>query len=251
MRKRPLLLAVACLSLLMAGCGTLIPKKVELGQDKVEKFPTPKWREQEVQKQAAQRAKDRAGEVLVAAVKNASPPEVTLPAAEAAEITDAVADVLGPPESRSVDPTPVLADKTRASVAKQDGRVVAFQKENDHNIGKKIEGTGFIQISYFAWVGGFLVLLVLGYVAVKVISVVGSAMNPTVGLGMNAVSLGVKGATKALSQVIKGGQNFKAMLDQSLPDQATKDAVLKLFKVAQDKAQDEEVQLAVKHLTKS
>lgn len=251
MKELVKVLAIGCLAMALAGCGTLIPKKVELGQDKVEKFPVAKAREREIQKQAAQRAKDKAEEVLRAAARTDASPEVVLSAVETAEITDAVADVLGPPQKRSDDLTSALADKARATAAKQDARVAAFQRENDQNVGKKIEGTGFIQVSYFAWVGGFFVLLFLGYLAVKVVAIVGSALNPTVGLGMNAVSLGARGVSKALLQVIKGGQNFKTRLDQRFQDPAVKAGVLELFKAAHDEAQDEEVRGAVKHLTKN
>jgi len=243
-------LLTAALLFGVAGCGTLIPKKVEIGQDKVEKFPTPRWREREVQKEAAQRVKEKAREVVLNGVKENVPDSVLAPAKEVEQVADAIADVLGPPASRADEESPNLADKVRSVVAKQDRRVDEFAKENDTNAGKKIEGTGLIQVSYFAWVGGFLALLFLGYLALKVLSTLGSLANPAVGVGANLLSFTAKGAGRALAQVVKGGQNFKKLLDERITSDATKKEILELFRVAQNKAQDEDVQDAIKKLTK-
>ena len=238
----------ALLLLGAAGCSTFMPKKVEIGQDKVQSFPLPSSSELEIHRQAAQRAKEKAREVLITAVKGMSPPEITRPAAETAEITDAVSTVLGPPKSRSGSETEALADRARATVARLAGRVEDFREDNDKNVGKKIEGTGWLQVGYFAWCGGFLILLGIGYIALRVVATLGAAANPVVGLGVNAVSLGARGAAKALQQVLKGGQEFKAAVDQKIESQEVKDYVLELFRTSQDRVQDEDVKQTVRQL---
>jgi hypothetical protein len=235
---------------LLTGCGTLVPKKVELFQDKVQAFPDKKAKEREVQREAAQNAAREANALVKAVLTNAPATNVLKRAEATAELTDALSTSLGPPISPSTSKPQTLADKLNSVTGKFIERVYDFKGSNDENAGKKIEGTGLVRVSYFAWVGGILLVCFLGYIALKVVTTLGAAANPAVGLGVNAVSMGAKGVAKALSQVIKGGKNFKTLLDKRITDDATKQEVLALFKIAQDKAQDEEVQRAVKHLAK-
>lgn len=235
---------------LLTGCGTLMPKKVELFQDKVEQFPDKKASEREVQREAAQKAAREANALVKSVLTNAPVTNVLKRAEATAELTDALTTSLGPPISPSHAESVKLAEKLKSMTGKFIERVYDFKGANNENAGKKIEGTGLIRVSYFAWIGGILLLCFLGYIALKVVATLGSAANPAVGLGVNAVSMGAKGVAKALSQVIKGGKNFKTLLDQRITDTATKKEVLDLFKTAQDKAQDAEVQQAVKHLAK-
>jgi len=235
---------------LFVGCGTLIPKKVELLQDKVQQFPDKKDGEREIQREAAQRAA-RDSRVLVEQLVDIwAPSNVIDRAKSVAVITDAVSDSLGPPLSPNGDRAAKVADKLNTATAKFVERVFEFRKDNNENAGKKIEGTGVFQVSYGLWLGGFLFLGFLAYLALKVLTTLGAAANPVVGLGVNAVSMGAKGAAKALAQVLKGGKQFKSMVDQKIADAATRDEVLELFRVAQNEAQDEEVKQVVKHLVK-
>jgi hypothetical protein len=244
-------LLIAFLSLgLLTGCGTLMPKKVELFQDKVEKFPDKKASEREVQREAAQNAAREANALVKAVLTNAPVTNVLKRAEATAELTDALSDSLGPPISPSKTEPAKLADKLNTTTGKIIERVFDFKGANNENAGKKIEGTGLIRVSYFAWVGGILVLLFLGYIALKVVATLGAAANPAVGVGVNAVSMGAKGIAKALSQVIKGGQKFKQGLDAKIQDKTTRDEILALFKASHKESQDAEVQKAVSHLTK-
>ncbi|WP_196301940.1 hypothetical protein, partial [Streptococcus pneumoniae] len=78
-----------------------------------------------------------------------SPETVILPAGETAILSEAVADSVGPPLKPSNDPAPVLADKLSHTIAVLDKRLEQFKEDNNENAGKKIEGTGLLQIPYF------------------------------------------------------------------------------------------------------
>lgn len=234
----------------LVGCGTLIPKKVELFQDKVQRFPDQKDREKEIQREAADRAAREARKVVEQGIEEGVSTNILKNANDAAILTDAVSDSIGPPLKRNDGSAQDLVDKLNNATAKLDDRIDNFSDENDTNAGKKIEGTGLIQVSYFAWLGGFLVLLFFGYIALKVISTLGAAANPAVGLGVNAVSLSARSASKAVSQLIKGGQKFKRELDARVADPALKAELTRLFNTSHKEAQDEEVKKAVDHLIK-
>jgi hypothetical protein len=236
---------------LLAGCSTFIPKKVEIGQDKVQKFPESKSREREVQRQAADRVARDALEVLRRITHGpAASRELLEKASDTAVVADSVSDSLGPPMDRNVGDAQELADNMNRATAKLNERVEDFKEENDENAGKKIEGTGKIKVPYFLWVGGFAVTAFVLFAIMKVVLSVLSAMNPGVALGTRAVSLGGRAMSKAFSQVLRGGQQFKKDLGGVLNDANLEARVLEIFKQAQNHAQDEETRKTVKHLIK-
>lgn len=240
---------------LLVGCSTLIPKRVELGQDKVEKLPVAKSSERETQRQAAQRAALRADETYRAAISEGSTPAVVLPAAETTVLADSVSRSLGPPLSPASPslPSEALARKLDTAVAKLNSRIDDFRDDNDKNAGKKIEGTGFLQIPYIVWLGGAVVLFIalfvvvgLGWTALKAYSL----SNPPVALGLKAVSLGGSLASKAVGQLVKGGEKFKEKLQSEIPgltDEARKQ-IEAAFISAHKESSDEVVRSAVKEL---
>lgn len=244
------LVLIALMAALLTGCGTLIPKKVELFQDKVERFPDRKSKEREIQRQAAERAARDTRQVVESAIDDGASTNVLRKAKDAAVLTDAVSDSIGPPLSPSEEPAEQLADKLDHSTAALNERMDSFKKDNDGNVGKKIEGTGLIQVSYFAWLGGFLGLAFLGYLALKVITVLGGAANPAVGLGLNVLNMGSAGVAKAFSQVVKGCKAFKQSVDKEIEDPAVREKVMSLFKAAHNKAQDEGTRQTIDYLTK-
>lgn len=231
---------------LLTGCSTLVPKRVEIGQDKVAPFPRPNSSEEEVKRQAAARAAEKARE----AEKVAQGTPAETPAHDAAVISEALGRNVGPPKN-PFDGTPNdLVKALDKQTAKYDSRLREFAHDNDVNQGKKIEGTGWLSVPYFIWIGGFALIVAAGYAALKLALGLAGAANPGVSLGLNAVGMGGRLLSKAFSQVVRGGQLFKKSLDDELDDPELKQKVLDLFAKAQDHAQDEPVRDAVKKLTK-
>ena len=250
-------LLLALIILAASGCGSLVPKRVELGQDKVEKMPIAKPAEREVQRQVAQRAAVKADETLRAAIMEDASGVVVKPAAETAVLTDSVSRSLGPP-SKPADPDVAserLARKLDASVAALNRRIEEFRDDNDKNAGHKIEGTGFLQVPYFVWLGGAFVLIVvcvviagLAWTALKIYGI----SNPPVALGLKAVQTGGSLAAKAVGQLVHGGERFKEWLHTELPHVSddVKKAILDLHESAHKETADEAVQHVVKELTR-
>ncbi len=236
-------------SLLLTGC-SLIPKNVEFFQSKVHKFPTPSAKQIELQREVAERAKEKARETLVAATQENASTNVVNPAQEAAELTDAASQAVGAPSGRPSAGTTELADSLRSSLAKHDAKVETFAKANDKEAGKKVEGTGLISIPYFVYLGAFVVVAVIGWhLAHTALTVAGTVYPPaaipaTVALGgMNIAS---ELAGKALKQVVAGGQSFKTWIDNEIPDAALKAKIISAFTANHQTAQDEDVQTLVK-----
>jgi hypothetical protein len=230
----------------LCGCGTLIPKKVELFQDKVKSVPVAKASEREIQRQAAFMASQLSLKTAVSLIGENSP--LSKDASDTALLTGAISESLGPPLRPSNDPAAELAAELRRTIARLNERLDDFRQGNNENVGKKIEGTGLIQVPYVLWAGGFVVMLFIGYVLLKIAVGIASAMNPGVAFGRNAVQFGARGLAKAFSQVVKGGQDFKKALDQKIDDPALRQQVLDLFVSSQKQAQDEDAKAAIKHL---
>lgn len=235
-----------CLPLL-AGCSSLIPKPVEFFQDKVHKVPSQKSSERETQRQTAQRAAEKAREVLDAALIEDASTAVVTPAKEVEQLTGSVSRSLGPPVSPSSLTSEELSRKLDKAIAKLNQRLDEFKADNDENAGKKIEGTGAFSVPYFLWVaivGGviFVIFLVL-----KTLVHVAAAGNPAIGMGLQAVQLGGRGAAALAKEVIHGGEIFKEKLAAEMPELQEK--IEALFNSAHKEAQSPASQDAVKKLT--
>lgn len=254
---KKLLKFLPVLMLLFAtGCGSLIPKTVEFGQDKIVKLPVQKDSEKEIQRQVAKLAADRVEQALQAALETKADAAVVTPAKEASILTDSVSRSLGPP-STPADPTVAAekhAQRLDKAVAKLAARIEDFREDNDKNIGHKVEGTGFLQIPYFVWLGGatvfFIVLFIIGSIVWSGVKLYGIA-NPAVGVGVNAVQTGGRLAAKAVGQLIKGGEKFKSKLATEIPELNTElqAKIQQLFLDSHKQASDEDVRNVVTHLT--
>lgn len=252
-RYLPSVALIAALAV-FAGCGTLIPKKVELFQDKVAEFPESKPKEAEVQRQAAFRAHEKAREALDAAFDTQASPSVIVPVQEVENLTGAVSESLGPP----VKPAPAtvssdaLATELRTAIAKLNQRLDDFKQENNANAGKKIEGTGLFQVPYFVWLGG---ALLLGFIGVIVLGVLWTFLkmfamtNPPAQLGVQAVQLGTGFVKRALSEVAAGGEQFKNKLTQAVTDPQLQIKIQELFRDEHMKAQSRDTQLLLQAMT--
>lgn len=239
-------------SLIFTCSCSLIPKKVEFGQRKVLAFPEPSVKLQETQKQAAELAAQKAKETLEAAIAEDTTDHVTAPAKDTADLTAAVSTSIGPPSSRWDKDTQALIEKLEHQIAGLNAKVEKFAKRNDEDAGKKIEGTGWLQIPYVVYVGVVLIIGFIGLTVLKVVSSLAAASNPGVAVGVTALRAGGAFASKMAGEVIKGGENFKEALASHLPEveDSIKQKILTLFKNEHMKAQSPEVQTAIQQLTK-
>ena len=171
-------------------------------------------------------------------------------ASDTAVVADSVSDSLGPPMKRNTNNAQRLADDLNKATASLNERVEDFKEDNNENAGKKIEGTGWAQVPYFLWVGGFAVVAFVFFTFMKIALTVLSTMNPGVALGTRAVQIGGSALSKAFAQVLQGGQRFKKDLSQVVTDSQLQEQIIEIFKRAHDHAQDEETRKTVKHLIK-
>lgn len=244
----PLLLATA---FLFSGCA-LIPKPVELFQKKVKSFPEASAKQVEVQRETAQRAKEAASTTFVAAVHENVSANVLAPARDTVVLTDAVATSLGPPAKPSVAPADELATELRGQIAKLNRKIDAFAEANEKVEGKKIEGTGFLQIPYFVYVGLVVLVVVVGWHLAKTALLAGSIANPALAplLGVARSGMGAveADAGKGVRQLVAGGQSFLSKLETEVTDPALRQRLKDLFTSSHKQAQDEDVKATVDKL---
>lgn len=223
----------------------IIPKTVEFGQDKVKKLPSHSEKQLEAEKQAVALAGQKAREAQeIAQADNSAAAE---PAGDSAELSESVGRALGPPSEpwyRSVNDLKVRLDNL---TAKYNRSIEGFREENDQNAGKKIEGTGFLQIPYFLYIG---ILIAVVFIAWNVIKMMGAAANPGVAVGMKVAQVGGKALGRAFSQVVKGGEDFEKWVEAKFKDSPQKAEILDAFKSSHKVAQDQDVKNLVDQLTK-
>ncbi len=238
------------MALALVGCGTLIPKKVELFQDKVKPFPEPTSQARELQRQAAHRAMETSLLTVQAAALEDASTNVVAPAVETQRLTEAVAVSLGPPVKPAVVTSETLATKLETAVAKYNTRVEDFKQDNNVNSGKKIEDTGLIKVPYFLWTGGILLAVMVLFFVGKLVLSAFAMVNPGAAVGLNVVNAAQSVVTKGFSQLVKGGEDFKGWVKQEVEDTKLRDKILDAFRVAHQQAQDGDVQGTIKAVTK-
>jgi hypothetical protein len=217
-------------------------------------MPVASSAELEKQRRAAAMAEEQAKKTLDAALGVDAPVSVTQPAQATVDLTDALAKSVGPPKNpiRPTDSTHAVANELRSAVAKLTIRMDEFRADNDKNIGKKIEGTGWLQVPYFIWLGGFLVVGFVGFILLGVawsFVKMYAMSNPPVQLGVNAVQLGSNFLKKAVGEIAKGGERFKQAVEREVEDPALQARIKNLFRVEHERAQSSEVQELVKQIT--
>lgn len=236
---------VALLLSLTTGCH-LLPGKSEYFQKKVKPVPVvadaPKL--VEVQKQAAQFVAKKVEDAKIAAATTQADVSVQVPLAEAATVAGPLSTSLGPPIAPWTDTAPKLAVKVDHETAVLDKNIVAYAKKVEPLEGKKIEGTGLFQIGFFTQWGIVLVLLGLGYAALKVYGFT----NPLVGAGTKvAERVGANVAATAFHQVVKGGEAFLGAVKPGVS--YTAEQIKQLFVTSHRQEQDAHVQDLVQRVT--
>lgn len=251
--KTKLLTALVTAALIMeTGC-SLIPKRVEYFQDKVHQLPSPSDKHVELRKESADFIARKTDETLVAAVRENASTNVLKPAVEAKVVAGALSTSLGKPESPYVGNATNLNNKLGKEDNKLAGKVEDFREDNDKNAGKKIEGTGLFSMNYFVHSALVLGIGFVLFYACKIGLRILSISNPEITVGTNIVSGGVhkiaQTASKLSSELITGGENFKASVDQVTDDPALQQKILDLFKTSHQIAQSPDTQKLVQTLT--
>jgi len=238
-------LTTIALAFLLTGC-SLIPKSVEFGQKKVRAFPSHPTAQLESERQAVALAAVRAREAE--SIAEADNSLASVPAGDAAELSEAVGRSIGPPANAWSGDVAALSAKLDGLTAKYNKLLDKFADRNDEFAGKKIEGTGFLQIPYFAYVGVVLAVIWIVWMLLKTFANVAGAANPGVAVGLKVAQVGGKALSRGFSQLIKGGQSFKQKIEKEIDDPALRDKILESFRVSHQTAQDSDVQNLIKEL---
>lgn len=249
MKKLFLLLTVVSL-IFGSGCG-LIPKRVEFGQDKVERVPEKTAKRLEAERQAAKLAGEKAREAEKIATEDGS--AAAKPAGEAASLAESVSLSLGPPKNPwpNDSESAILVARLERMLALHNEALRKFTEDNNKNAGKKIEGTGWLSVPYFVWAGGAVILIFVLLTLAKIALSVLATMNPGVGLGLKVAQIGGRGLSNAFSEVLKGGEAFKNRLKQRNDiTPAVRDELLELFKQSHQIEHSPETQRVIQHLTR-
>ncbi len=243
--KRQKLLLGPALAICIVGCSVLKPKPVELFQRRVPEIPARTATEDEHLRQAARAAKEYARQTVVTAIETQAAPEVINSATKTEVLTDAVAEAVGPPQTPSTREAEDLARLVLSDLARLERRYERFEQKLEQIEGKKVEGTGLVQLPYLTFVGLLLVLLIVVWGVLKAIALA----NPTIGVGVKAIQVGGSVIRRAFQQIIEGGEIFKQKIKQSPLAEQDKQYILNLFRTEQQKVQDRDVQEIVKQFT--
>ncbi len=245
MKKLKIALSVLLATSLLSGCA-LIPKRVEFGQKKVQAVPDWSYEDKEHLRQAAQLEVTELKQAQYAAgIAKADASTIAL-IATASDISDAIADEVGPPKARWLKEPSVLIDELNHDHAVLNVKLAKYAATVQPEVGKKIEGTGWFSVSYFTYVGGVLMLIALAWGALKVYG----TMNPAVGLGVNMVGkVASKVLSNGFSELVAGGEAFKQYVEASPLTADVKAYVKSLFVQAHTSNQSIDTQDIVDQLT--
>lgn len=237
-------ISLGVLTIALSGCGILSPGNKEFFQKKVPVFPD-KDKLVEQQKVAAAFVAEKVQVAYDEGLKADVTNSVMSPLGEARAVAPPLAASLGAP----MHPYNGAASNLVAALNKLDALYDARLKKLEDKLteveGKKIEGTGLIQMGYFSYL-----MLLAGIVAalwfiLKLVSV----FNPPVALGMQAVSAGSSLLRRGFSEVVEAGEKFKESVENSGEKMFSQAEVLDLFRTSHMQAQSRDVQTVIKTLT--
>lgn len=133
----------------------------------------------------------------------------------------------------------------RNSESKFDKTMDRFADKLQPLEGKKVVGSGWFSISYLTYYALILAGLFLIYIAVKILGI----LFPQISLAGNVMRTSATVATKAVGEIVAGGEAFKGEIDRIFQDENVKARVLEVFRTQHQLAQDESTQKIVRKLT--
>jgi len=155
------------------------------------------------------------------------------------QLSHALLVITGPPKSLNVKGNAVeIVRYTLRDYRKYLDKLHKQQLELAELQGKKIEGTGLIQMSYFTYLFLVFVGLVFIYVIFRVLYLI--FFQPYLS-GLQVI----RHLEKALSEVIHGGEVFKDKLEQIIQDRQLKQQIREIFKESHKEVQSEDTRLEV------
>ena len=234
-------LVIVCLCILLSGC-TLIPKPVEYFQDKVRPVPERSEASEESLRQAARLAASRAADTERAALTTEAAPRVLAPARDTAILTGTESTRLGPPSEPWRGEIEALVARMDAQEARYQLDLSTYRAQVQEDVGKPIEGTGAIQIGYFAHLLILASIFAFAWIIVRMIAI----FNAPVAVGLKTVEGGSRFLGRALAEVVDAGQDFKTRLRKRLSDHPDlAESILDDFRNAHRTSQSRDVQRAV------
>lgn len=242
--KKNYVILTGLIVLLTSGCN-LLPGRVEYFQKEVK--PIPDYSESQVQhqKQAAAYVAEKTAVTKDAAVKTDADISVIVPATEAAVVAESLSTALGPPLTPHEGPAEKLAATVEKDRAKVDQKIDKERERTAPLVGKDIEGTGAISMSWFTQIG---IVLGLGFLVFAGLKIYG-LFNPIVGAGLGVTQrVTSKVAAAGFSATAGAIEDFKQVLQPGV--QYTKDQVKELLRTALQKRQDQDVQDLAYRLTR-
>lgn len=237
----------------VSGCGTLIPKKVELFQKKVQKVPDLTAYQKELQRRVARLAKDRASQTVDFALQEKTSTNLVAAARDTEKLTDSVSTSLGPPitPASSQASALILAEKLNSEIGRLDRKIDRYAERTEDVAGKKIEGTGLVQVPYFVWLGGIIVIIIIAKFILKdILGAAAMSGNPAAAVGLGAMNVAGSVVQKGFLQLVHGGEDFKNWVEKEVSDTGLQQKILTAFRSSHESKQDQDVQAVVKQLTK-
>lgn len=238
------LVGILLICLCLSGC-YLIPKDVEFGQKKVEAVPVKSDQLIEKEKQAADYIHRKVNEAHDAALVENSSTNIVIPLDDARAVTGPLSASLGAPKTHWDGKSAELAASLEKENSKFDKKLAQYRKDIDEIKGKKVEGTGFIQMSWFTAAFGTIGLIILIYIAIKIIGMI----YLPVGIGASAIKLPSVDVGNMVNQLIKGGELFKKNLDDVIEDPEIKEKIIETFRTSHMITQSPKNQEIIKNIT--
>jgi hypothetical protein len=150
-------------------------------------------------------------------------------------VTDAASRMVGSPKEEFDGPPQSLSDAIRQAEAGRDEAIDEYAEKIAENIGKKIEGSGAVQMGYFNYI---MLLAFMGFVVIIVLKAL-AAGNPAIQVGGRIVKAGSKVVSTAATQMIHGVEDFKDRLRKAKLDPDTQEEIRELLRIAMHSKQDE------------
>lgn len=240
---KKIVLAV-CLCALLAGC-SILPKNVEFGQKKVKPVPAKTEKAKEFDRKAIYFVNKKVNEALTAAFATKADKTVVTPLSEAKPVSEALVVSVGPPKPEWTGNATNLAKEVNKNTAVLNEKLDDYRDNVKPLEGKKIEGTGFIQMGYFTYLG---ILIGLAFLIKFAYNIFGT-LYPPVGAAGQLLKVPAKIVARGFSEVIEGGEHFLSKVDHEF-EPAVAAKISAMFKSSHMEKQSRDVQTIVDTITK-